>query len=58
MPRTFRDLFVSFMPRAIILLLCTKTHPTGVSSDSRAFSAYDGEHEISVSMTGDLQYHI
>ncbi len=31
--RTFKDLFVSFMPRPMISLSQTKTHPTGVSSD-------------------------
>jgi len=28
--------FVAFMPRAMMVLLCTKTQPTGVSSVSRA----------------------
>lgn len=37
--QTFSDLLVSFMPRPMILSLCTNTHPTGVSSVESASSA-------------------
>lgn len=37
---TFIVAFVPFMPLAMTLPSCTNTHPTGVSSDLRASSAY------------------
>lgn len=39
----FKVLLVAFMPRPMILPLCTKTQPTGVSSVARASSACVGE---------------
>jgi hypothetical protein len=35
----FRVALVAFWPRAIMVLLCTRTQPTGVSSMERAYSA-------------------
>ena len=40
---TFKVRLVSFMPLPMTWSSCTKTQPTGTSSDSSAFSAYEAD---------------